>query len=64
MCFPVTIDQGVELYITKNIDLNDQKVKEFEQKILQLEAQVNAAEAAIKGNTSTIASISGGNQGA
>ena len=55
-----SIVQGVDLFVTKNIDLNDQKIKEFEQKILQLQAKVDAAEAAIQGNTTTIASISGG----
>lgn len=57
------IVEGVELYITKNIDLNEQKIKEFEQKILQLQAKVDAAEAAIQGNTTTIASVGGGASG-
>ena len=55
-----SIVTGVEIYITANIDLNDQKIKSFEQKIAELEARLDTAEGAIGANTTTIASIGGG----
>jgi len=55
-----SIVAGIDLLIIKSIDLNDEKIKAFEQKISQLEAQVNTAQAAIDGNTTTIATLGTG----